>query len=205
MFRIEDKIPLNKFEVLTLLDSLKSLKAEKIYPSRSIKSIYFDDSKLTMFLESEEGIVPRKKIRIRSYNDEENYLLETKISSPEGRYKISKEILPIKKDFYLKNGYFDNKYGICLPVSEIIYTRDYFMIEKIRVTLDTFIKFKGYKESSFNKSDKSVLEIKTSPEVNLDVLDNIILGRKARFSKYVISILSNKIFEKKYNVLSNIK
>ena len=93
MHRIEDKIPLNGLEILKVKSLLEENNAKILYPRRLIKSIYFDDFRLSMFIESEEGISPRKKIRIRSYNDNlKDIFLETKVTSPEGRYKISKRI-----------------------------------------------------------------------------------------------------------------
>ena len=46
-----------------------------------------------MYLDSEDGCLPRKKIRVRTYPENKNdseYFFETKISSVEGRYKIVK-------------------------------------------------------------------------------------------------------------------
>ena len=46
-----------------------------------------------MYLDSEDGCLPRKKIRIRFYpNQNSGFNLETKISSVEGRFKSSKKI-----------------------------------------------------------------------------------------------------------------
>ena len=51
-------------------------------------SIYFDNRTLDMFSDSEEGNLPRKKIRLRSYPPNSNKKnLEIKISSIEGRFK----------------------------------------------------------------------------------------------------------------------
>ena len=60
---------------------------------RKVKSIYFDNNLLELYKDSIEGSNPRKKIRIRNYPEHKNnYLLEKKISSIEGRYKTSKKI-----------------------------------------------------------------------------------------------------------------
>ena len=64
-----------------------------------------------MFVDSEEGTLPRKKIRIRSYKTadhaEQDSNLEVKISSVEGRYKTSKELDVSESEEFLQQGYFD--------------------------------------------------------------------------------------------------
>ena len=90
----------------------------KIFPKRKISSLYFDNTKLKMHLDSEEGYVPRKKIRVRHYPDSkqlDNFNLETKISSVEGRFKKSNEISDTQCLELIKNGIFDKQYGHCKP------------------------------------------------------------------------------------------
>ena len=58
-----------------------------MYEPRKINSLYFDTLSLQSFSDSEEGTLPRKKIRVRWYNDFEKLTIEKKISSVEGRYK----------------------------------------------------------------------------------------------------------------------
>ena len=64
-FRKEEKIIISDTEI----SNLKSMITEKgfkiIYPPRKIDSIYFENLDLQCFYESEEGIVPRKKFRIK--------------------------------------------------------------------------------------------------------------------------------------------
>ena len=65
----------------------------ELYPMRKVNSCYFDTNELQMFHDSDQGVLPRKKIRIRNYNDEKIFTEETKISSEEGRFKKTKKIL----------------------------------------------------------------------------------------------------------------
>ena len=83
-FRIEEKlfiIPENKSLFFKWLK--KENNAKKIFSDRIVSSTYFDNDKLSMFHHSEEGIVPRKKLRLRSYSTKPhittNTLLEKKI------------------------------------------------------------------------------------------------------------------------------
>ena len=74
----------------------------ELHPLRKVNSCYFDNEMMTLFLDSEEGVLPRKKVRIRWYNNLLNFKKETKISSIEGRYKYSENVYKIrdKSDIY---------------------------------------------------------------------------------------------------------
>ena len=88
-FRKEEKlkIPLNNIFLLKkmIIDS----EGKILYPSRKINSIYFDNQNFSMYNHSIEGIVPRKKIRIRIYNQEfkscKDVKKKIKITAVEGR------------------------------------------------------------------------------------------------------------------------
>ena len=80
--RIEQKIELNKSNYLDLLKWMKFKGAKVLYPERIICSRYFDNKNMQMYYETIEGIVPRQKIRIRTYgsrkflNSNKSYSLE---------------------------------------------------------------------------------------------------------------------------------
>ena len=79
-FRIEDKLFILNENLIEFKDFLINKKAKKIFKSRSIKSLYFDNSNLDMYNDSIEGLTPRKKIRIREYpeSDDKKFYLEIK-------------------------------------------------------------------------------------------------------------------------------
>lgn len=132
-FRIEEKISITKENLFIFYNFLAENKALNLFPSRNIDSIYFDNEYFQMFYDSEEGVVPRKKIRTRKYNNLNNYLLEKKISSSEGRFKISKKIIDPKNFF--KFGLIDDTYGVCKPKLRVFYQRSYFKVLNFRVTI----------------------------------------------------------------------
>ena len=70
---IEEKISITKENLFLFYNFLLKNKALNLYPSRNINSIYFDNELFQMFYDSEEGVVPRKKIRTRNYNNLTNY------------------------------------------------------------------------------------------------------------------------------------
>ena len=91
-FRIEEKLYVNKENLLDLKQYLNKKSAKGIYVPRSIESLYFDNHKFETFRDSVEGLVPRKKFRIRYYpnNQDKKIYLEIKNSSVEGRFKTRK-------------------------------------------------------------------------------------------------------------------
>ena len=94
-FRVEKKYLLNNKNLPKFYNFLKKKNFKKLYPDRQIYSYYFDNSENKMHVDSEEGLTPRKKIRLRWYNNflpKKNLLLEKKINSVEGRFKLSNNI-----------------------------------------------------------------------------------------------------------------
>ena len=67
-FRKEIKFNLNKLNLEKFLFWIEKEGAEKLHNKRIVNSIYFDNEKLSMYHDSVEGIIPRKKIRMRNYN-----------------------------------------------------------------------------------------------------------------------------------------
>ena len=157
-----------------------------LYPQRSINSIYFDTDNLDFFSNSEEGVLPRKKIRVRNYPNSQNnsVYLETKISSVEGRFKTNKKISNKIFDDFISNGIFDKKYGICKPTLTVVYDRQYSILDDIRITLDTDIHYKLYKSKILKKDNNIIVELKSFKDKNLDDLFKMFPFQEIRFSKY---------------------
>jgi len=182
-FRIELKTRLTASDLLIMKSDLSNNGMLKLYPSRLVKSIYYDTLDHSMYHNSEEGILPRKKIRIRSYGNSGIYRLEKKISSYEGRFKTSSEI-----DFSsVSKCIYDKDYGVIKPILEVSYVRDYFSFQGLRLTFDNAIKYKylrGYKR--LTKYDfESVMEIKTGVDKSIDeIMMKVPNLRISRFSKY---------------------
>lgn len=184
-FRIEEKIILRKSDDFKVKKFIFKNNGKVLYPKRKISSVYFDNKYFQSFKDSEEGCVPRKKIRIRNYNDLNEYLLETKITSNEGKFKKSKMINESIFSEKVKKGIFDSTYGFCRPIIEISYIREYYNIGKFRLTLDNQIKYKAFKGNSFSYDNLSlILEIKTNSLNTIDEQFKIIPMQRNRFSKY---------------------
>lgn len=111
---IKYKLTLSDQKILKKELIIKGMKL--LFAKRKINSLYFDTDNLDFYKNSEEGVLPRKKIRIRWYGDNLKSLSkETKISSIEGRFKFS-EVYK-NNQFLSKNNInlLDGTYGLLKP------------------------------------------------------------------------------------------
>ena len=88
-FRLEEKLYIKPEHLLDFREYLSKNLSQKLHHPRKIKSLYFDNINFNMYSDSVEGLVPRKKIRIRNYPNEKDkeFYFEIKNSSVEGRFK----------------------------------------------------------------------------------------------------------------------
>lgn len=186
-FRKEKKYKLTFSDLTTVKKKLFQAGMTSLYPSRLINSCYFDTSELKLFHDSEEGILPRKKIRIRWYNKSNIFTEEIKISSIEGRFKYQKKILDINKAeelSYVKK--FDIFYGELKPVLIVSYEREYFLFHKLRITFDKNISYTLLKSISkpIFKDNECVMEVKVPISCDDNYIEKLINIPTTRFSKY---------------------
>ena len=188
-FRTEEKIFLKRSDLIKIKSFIINHNGKRLHPNRKINSIYFDNKNLQSFHDSEDGCVPRKKIRIRNYNDKTEFFLEKKISSVEGKFKKSLEISKRLKENYIKSGLFDPTYGNCYPTIKISYLREYYLLNKIRITLDYDIIYTSVNsKKTLRDIDSLILELKSKSIVNTDFLLNLVPMNRLRYSKYCTGI-----------------
>ncbi len=193
-FRIEEKINIKKENLFKFYEWLNLNSAKKIYPDRKVSSLYFDNQNLNMYYDSVEGLIPRKKIRIRTYNNQllskENINIEKKITSAEGRFKETSSVKNI--DEKLKFGIFDQNYGVCKPIIKVSYERAYYSVLNYRVTLDQNIVYflqESFNESLRKKKDENiVVEIKSQNTFSINDIYDKFPFQRIRFSKYCRAI-----------------
>jgi len=147
-----------------------------------------------MYNDSIEGVVPRKKIRIREYpsGDDKNFYLEIKNSSAEGRFKTRTIVDNKKVNYYKKAGIFDSQYGTCLPNFYVSYEREYSIIDDVRISIDKNLVYESYRTNNVYNDSNSIVEIKTSIKKNLDDLIELFPFQRTRFSKYCFAADSLK-------------
>jgi hypothetical protein len=189
-FRKEEKLNIHKSQLLNLINWIYKNDGYKLYDTRIVSSTYFDNDDMQMFKDSEEGSVPRKKIRIRSYTRKEHKIdqsaLEVKTSSIEGRYKTTDKNFDLRKTMTI--GFFDKDYGICKPRVRVTYKRDYYKIHNVRLTVDRYIeyiKLNSQGNGIYTKYDPDIIvEIKAEDFVPIEYLFKIFHFDRIRFSKY---------------------
>jgi len=189
-FRKEEKLHVNESQLINLLDWVYENGGYKLYDPRIVSSTYLDNDNMQMFADSEEGCVPRKKIRIRSYSKKEHEIgqsaLEVKTSSIEGRYKTTERNFDLEKIMAI--GLFDKDYGICKPRVRISYKRNYYKIHGVRLTVDRnieYLKVGPLGESVYRRHDPDIIvEIKADDFVPIGFLFEKFQFDRVRFSKY---------------------
>ena len=189
-FRIEDKLYINENNLYDFKKFLVNKSANKIYTPRTIESLYFDNHNFQIINDSIEGIVPRKKIRIRKYpkNKDSNIYYEIKNSSVEGRFKTRKVIDSQKSNEIITRGIFDNQYGLCLPKLYVTYEREYLSFKDVRISIDTNITYRSFETNYETKDARVIAELKTSINKDLDELNKEFPIQRIRFSKYSFGI-----------------
>ena len=193
-FRIEEKLKVAESKIFKLRDWITKNMGVTLYPTRTINSIYFDNQDYTMYNQSIEGVVPRKKIRLRVYDKDfslnKSISKEIKISSVEGKYKISELVQNPSK--LLNFGIYDNNYGLCIPVLNVLYERSYYKIKNIRLTIDEKIIYRNIanrkisEPSTFDKYN--IVELKCNSNKSISLLSDNFPFERTRFSKYTRGI-----------------
>jgi hypothetical protein len=191
-FRIEDKLSVNPKRLGDLYSWIADQKGYTLFGKRLVFSTYLDSASMAMFHDSEEGSLPRKKIRIRSYGTTSHSnvkkSLEIKISSIEGRFKTTRDVPEQELAELLTEGFFDEIYGMCHPVVCVAYTREYFAVAGVRLTIDQDIKYRR-PDSLFWIHDEAIsVEVKAPYSSQVDALEESFPFQRIRFSKYARAI-----------------
>ena len=195
-FRIEEKLYIKPEHLLDFKAYLSKNLSQKLYHPRKIKSLYFDNINFNMYSDSVEGLVPRKKIRIRNYPNEKDkeFYFEIKNSSVEGRFKKRNIIKKSEFENFKNQGYFDNQYGSCFPSIYVEYDREYLMVDDIRISIDTNLLYTDFRTQVEKQDSKIIIELKTSIKKNLDNLIKLFPFERIRFSKYCFAVESLNYF-----------
>jgi len=185
-YRLEQKLFIKRENLINFKCYLYSKGAKKIFKSRKICSLYFENKKKDMFIDSIEGSLPRKKIRIRYYpnNNFDQIYFEKKISGVEGRFKKRNVISNQEFENIKINGVNDNQYGICNPNIFVTYEREYLKLGDVRITVDKDIFYQEFKKDLKFKDPNIIVELKTSADKDIDDLIKLFPFQNIRFSKY---------------------
>jgi len=191
-FRKEKKIRVTVNEFFKLQSLLQQKGMKSLFKPRVISSIYLDTVDMNMFHDSEEGVLPRKKVRIRWYNEDKKFTLENKTSSIEGRFKVTSKLDSSILDNELKiKSRMDSQYGLIQPILKVSYERSYFMLNNMRITFDKNITYQYLRTANNRKyfEPERVVEIKIPISCSDDFVEKHIPYPTARFSKYSKGLL----------------
>jgi hypothetical protein len=192
-FRKEQKFRLSNYEIIHLKQNFALNGMKRLHEPRQIFSQYFDTFDYQMYHESDEGILPRKKVRCRWYNNTfKKISFEVKTSSVEGRFKTSRDIKVSDYKNFLMTGINTQQYGKVYPSAKISYFREYFLWKSIRITFDTNICYEFFKSNKIIKEYDNVIEIKAPIDCPEDYLAKVFPIPNSRFSKYTRAILSHQ-------------
>lgn len=195
-FRKEKKfrITLSDWNILSQKLTLDGMK--QLYADRVVSSTYFDNIKQEMFWDSEEGLLPRKKVRVRWYDGGKKFHHEIKISSIEGRYKTTKLLTDIATSEEISSlKLLDAQYGALRPSLVVTYRRSYFSYQELRVTFDQNISYLLDNASFKNiiHDQECVVEIKTPYNCGDDFIESCLSNPTEKFSKYCRGLLSHNL------------
>jgi hypothetical protein len=186
--RLEKKIFIKNNKLNYFKNWLQVNSAYKLYDDRVVNSIYYDNNRFQSFYDSEEGVAPRKKIRIRFYENLKEYRLEKKYTFQSYRAKTSSKVI-IKN---LNNSLSDSNYGLVRPKVKISYLRSYYKLNSYRITIDRNITYKRVGSIFLKKEKDIIVEVKSSinAEKNFNFLFPFPLIRFSKYSKAINLIYS---------------
>ncbi len=198
MKRYEIKFDISEYNMFKII---RDYKLKHLYPQRTIQSFYFDTIDYNYFIESEEGQTPRKKIRLRTYNNKKIYSLEIKFTNAYHRKKIVIKNFTYNYNNLLLQLKKLNINELIHPKLLVSYRRYYFSSTIGSVTIDKNINYQkinnNLKTSSGKINDhKTILELKIN-ENNFDKFKALKFFnfQESRNSKYCNGI---NLFKKMY-------
>jgi len=201
--RIERKFVMTKGQCILAESLLKSIGFASLYDSRTVTSIYFDNSDHSSLRANVDGSPSRDKIRCRTYNEDyKKSVIETKhkrgIVGYKKIFKLDDKATNQNHLIRLAQSWCDtNLLDVLAPSSRVDYIRSYYTRDKIRATVDYEIRSSrivGKKSITSALYDYSVIEFKYSVERDEQFRDayqifSDIAMRNTKSSKYSNSLM----------------
>lgn len=187
--RLETKIVIHQSELSRAQAIIASHGAnfQTAFPNRRVNNIYFDTPSKAFLQAHLAGNKSRQKIRVRWYDDDNKYFIESK--KREGAIgSKSREEFKLKDLDHLER--LDWQAYSLVPSLKNSYLREYYEAKAwgVRLTLDTQLSFAELPMGLVYESKLAILEFKYSPEIQKEA--NKIIGlfpwRISKSSKYVL-------------------
>ena len=176
--RIEIKCKLTKKQYKFIHNYLKNSDIFFVnnYPSRNIKSIYYDNKFLKNYYNHVYGIQDRLKVRLRIYNSDFNL---SKYFNYEIKYKNNIYGNKLIKRTSIRT--LPNFFNTLKPLLMVNYDREYYLFKNnLRITLDNNLEFtkvslsdNKFKYYNKIKTNFAILEFKFAAKRNEEVINNI--------------------------------
>lgn len=201
--RLERKFIVTKGQCALGELRLKAAGFKKLYDSRMISSIYFDDANHSFLRANVDGSPVRDKVRLRTYNEDySTSVVETKhkrgavgfktISELDCRIKDQAHLIAAGKAWCRRH-----LLNVVMPSSRIDYVRSYYSRGDFRATVDFNIRssrIAGSTKINAAMYDYSVIEFKYGMELDQDFrsiypLFSAIAIRNTKSSKYANSLM----------------
>lgn len=189
--RIEQKLAVDATRLPEVDRFLMAVGATQLHPDREVVSLYFDTPDLRLYRDSNEGSVPRIKVRVRCYgpcrHQSEPHWLEVKTSAVEGRYKTTSPLVDLAM---LASGLDYPGHGLLRPTTVVSYVRAYYAVAGVRLTVDRDITYRGGDyQAAFPVTDPHIaVEVKAPFGHSADDLLADFPFPRVRFSKYARSV-----------------
>lgn len=162
----------------------------------SYKSIYFDTANLDMYNDHKLNVENRQKLRIREYENGDQFLeIKTKSDNKTKKIRVNLDLYNIDHYMCWINDNLNYAYSAITPVLEINFKR-LTLINKeknSRITIDFGISFKNYNTNINKKIKEIVIEVKKSDESYITSFEKKLSSlniEESKFSKYYIGINS---------------
>jgi len=190
-FRKEKKYRVSLVHQKLLRDGLLARGMQPLHTGRRVNSCYFDSLWLNCFHDSEEGVLPRRKVRVRWYNNDNIFFKEIKISSIEGRFKKTEKINNFVLNRHDSTKFYDRELGMLRPITVVSYFREYFSFNGVRLTFDSHIDYAPLRNCGIRtlRDPQTVVEIKSPADISDDYISTVINLPTERFSKYCRAVL----------------
>jgi len=201
--RIERKFVMTKGQCILAESRLKSIGFRRLYDSRAVSSIYFDDIDHSCLRANVDGSPSRDKIRFRTYDEDyERSVVETKHKRGGIGYKTIFQLDgKASNQSHLINlgvSWCDtNLLDFLVPSSRVDYIRSYYIRDQFRATIDYKIRssrIAGKRNITSAMYDYSVIEFKYAIDLDeqfraLYRIFSDIAMRNTKSSKYSNSLM----------------
>lgn len=182
--RVEQKYILTKKEYINIQKLIKEYFHKDIYYESKISNIYFDNNNCDLLIDSLEKPIFKKKIRLRSYGEDNILYLEIKEKYKGTVYKRRTKLTKDEYNNYLINKKIDNNKQI---MREIDYYINYYKVHPYIYVAYDRLSYYAKNNEDFRITFDSNLRYRFN---NLDISNNQLTTKYFDNDKYIMEVKS---------------